>query len=651
MAIFIATTQSISRADGRSAVAAACYRAGDKAYDERYDKVHDYTKRSGVMNADIVLPKSLEGSGVEVSRGKLWNLAESAENRKNSRVAREWLVNLPHELTDEARHELALEFAKALADKFGVIADCAIHKPTKREIAKGGDPRNYHAHIMLTTRQAELDANGALCFGRKADCELSDTDRKKLGLCKAKEEIMEIRQLYEELVNNKLVENGLGHKKVDCRSYKDQGLDIIPQVKVGAKSTQLERRGVATLEGDTNRLISERNKRVRKKTLALLRRKKRIQQLPRNINIKMRYQRQRQEKIDHDAIRDGIERADRAIAQFNEFLKIRTDAARQEQRGIDEANQFIEISEQQIDEYYREFDDRVSGAKRIIEERDERRSESDDRARTANRGIECRKFNIERLIEHVAHKKQQLAERLIGRHFFAKNPYAAQRVPNDHPTKFSQRQIKILDTLAEFMNENEVSTEPYAQKIARLAKQIDDKLLAQHPDALTILLNCHDDELQYQNAKTHWQSFIANLDAACERTLKNNAYKFPKNSMLNQLTISENILERLVDYSKHSDTPKLSQTYANQRLQQELATTCQNYQQLCQQHDLSQKLTEPHRESLNTLLDKLMNKFGEYLNPKQTAMLAAAHKTLEVNAKSPEPLSISNGPNSLDLGF
>lgn len=157
MAIFMAITKSISRGNGQSAVASASYLAGEKLEDNRYGKTHDYSKRKGVMSTDIILPTNLKNKNTTIGRGELWNLAEKTETRKNSRVAREWLVNLPHELDEQTRKELAHNFAQQLADKFGIIADCAIHRPTDKEIERGSDARNFHAHIMLTTRKAELD--------------------------------------------------------------------------------------------------------------------------------------------------------------------------------------------------------------------------------------------------------------------------------------------------------------------------------------------------------------------------------------------------------------------------------------------------------------------------------------------------------------
>lgn len=260
MAIFVASTKSISRGKGQSAVASASYRAGEKLEDKRYGKTHDYSKRHGVMSADIILPTSLAEQNITIERSELWNLAEKTETRKNSRVAREWLVNLPHELDEKERKELAHNFTQSLADKFNVIADCAIHRPTEKEIERGADARNFHAHIMLTTRQAELDHDGKIKLAAKSVCELSDTDRKKLGLCKAKDEVTEIRQMWETLANEKLLAHG--HNLIDSRSYESQGIDMLPQIKMGKTATHLERDGKTTLRGEINRAIAERNELV-----------------------------------------------------------------------------------------------------------------------------------------------------------------------------------------------------------------------------------------------------------------------------------------------------------------------------------------------------------------------------------------------------
>tara|TARA_R110002124_G_scaffold287274_2_gene472186 strand:- start:1065 stop:2720 length:1656 start_codon:yes stop_codon:yes gene_type:complete len=239
MAIFIASTKSISRGSGQSAVASASYRAGVELEDERYGKTHDYSKKHGVMSADIILPSALAEANADISRSELWNKAESAEKRVDARVAREWLVNLPYELSEEDRKELAHQFAQTLADRYGTIADCAIHQPTQREIDRGADPRNFHAHIMFTTRCAEINDNNQIILTDKATIELSDNKRRSLGLERVSHEIKEVRQIWEQIANEKLAEHN--HELIDSRSYAEQGIDIEPQLKMGSVATKLER--------------------------------------------------------------------------------------------------------------------------------------------------------------------------------------------------------------------------------------------------------------------------------------------------------------------------------------------------------------------------------------------------------------------------
>ena len=257
MAIFMATMKSISRGSGQSAIASAAYRAGEKLQDARYGKVQDYSKKEGVLSKKIIFPSALKNQ-TSIDRNSLWNKAEEAEKRKDSRVAREWIVNLPHELNEKQREQLAHEFSQKLADKYNIIADCCIHRPSDAEVARGADPRNFHAHIMLTTRQVQLSADGNIVLGEKATIELSDKKRKSLGLERVSDEIVELRQLWEQTANTKLAE--IGCELIDSRSYKERGLDIEPQIKMGKNATQLKRRtGKDTPVHEINTLIKERN--------------------------------------------------------------------------------------------------------------------------------------------------------------------------------------------------------------------------------------------------------------------------------------------------------------------------------------------------------------------------------------------------------
>ena len=112
MAIYHLSVKTISRSAGRSATAAAAYRAGVEIADERTGEVHDYRRKGGVDSAELVLPVGAPEWAVD--RAALWNAAEQAEKRKNSTVAREFEIALPAELSPDERQRLALDFAREL---------------------------------------------------------------------------------------------------------------------------------------------------------------------------------------------------------------------------------------------------------------------------------------------------------------------------------------------------------------------------------------------------------------------------------------------------------------------------------------------------------------------------------------------------------
>lgn len=144
VAIYHCSTKPLARSSSRSAVAAATYRAGDCQVDERQGLEHDYTRRSGVLHTELVLP---EGAG-EWSRADLGNAAEKVQKRKDVRTAREWEVALPDKLGETERRELTVRFAGGLVKKHGCAMDVALHVPDRE-----GDHRNWHAHLLATTRK------------------------------------------------------------------------------------------------------------------------------------------------------------------------------------------------------------------------------------------------------------------------------------------------------------------------------------------------------------------------------------------------------------------------------------------------------------------------------------------------------------------
>ena len=251
MAIYHLSTKPISRSSGRSAVASIAYRAGIAITDERLGKTYDYTKRHGVLWTGLATPND-----VKIDRNELWNLAEKSENRSNSRTAREIVINIPHELMQGDQgtgNKLAHEFASQLSKKYQVAVDVAVHAPDKQ-----GDNRNFHAHLLLTTRKLEQDRHGNIKLTDKSQLEMSNTQLKQAGLLSNQDELKEIRKAWADLTNEYLAEHGIA-ERIDHRSHKDRGLDTLPTVKMGWQATELERNGIRTDVGDKNRDIKAYN--------------------------------------------------------------------------------------------------------------------------------------------------------------------------------------------------------------------------------------------------------------------------------------------------------------------------------------------------------------------------------------------------------
>ena len=248
MAIYHCTTKTVNRSSGRTAVASMAYRAGEKLEDKRTGLTHDFTRKDGVAHTEIV-----SNLNIEIDRSQLWNLAEQSENRKDARTAREWVIALPDELDADQRKDLAKAFATALVDRYGVIADLAIHEPSK-----GGNDKNHHAHIMLTTRKAELDPENNLTLTTKAEIELSNAKRKSLGMGTTQDEIKQIRETWANLANRALERAGI-QEKIDHRSYADQNNGLQATIHEGTKVTQLRRKGIDTEISRFNDNVKQQN--------------------------------------------------------------------------------------------------------------------------------------------------------------------------------------------------------------------------------------------------------------------------------------------------------------------------------------------------------------------------------------------------------
>jgi hypothetical protein len=221
MAMYHLDIKSIKRSLGQSATGAAAYRAGERIQDERTGKVHNHSHRTDVTHTEIFLPSHFEATPMDWARdrAKLWNTAESAEKRRDSRVAREFEVSLPSELSAAQRLTLARNFAREISDRYAVAVDLAVHDPKPT-----GDPRHFHAHLLTTTREVTADGLGA-----KTGLDMGSLKRVQLGLSDHSEEYTAVRERWATVANGALKEANI-EERVDHRTLSAQGIDRQPVV-------------------------------------------------------------------------------------------------------------------------------------------------------------------------------------------------------------------------------------------------------------------------------------------------------------------------------------------------------------------------------------------------------------------------------------
>ncbi|MDO7803102.1 MobQ family relaxase [Pediococcus acidilactici] len=241
MAIFHMSFQNISAGKGRSAIAGASYRSGEKLFDQKEGRSYFYA-RSVMPESFILTPKNAPEWASD--REKLWNEVERKDRRANSRYAKEFNVALPVELSEDEQKELLTKYVQENFVNAGMVADIAIHRD---------NPDNPHAHVMLTNRPFNpdgtwglkskreniLDENGNKTytgnsrFPRSRKVWLVDWDKK--------EKITEWRHNWAASVNQVLEQKNIPDR-ISEKSFIEQGIDDTPTQHEGINSKRHERK-------------------------------------------------------------------------------------------------------------------------------------------------------------------------------------------------------------------------------------------------------------------------------------------------------------------------------------------------------------------------------------------------------------------------
>ena len=307
MAIYHLEAKVVSRGAGRSAVATSAYLSCSRLYND-YDGIqHDYTKKQGLVWQQVFLPEYAPQEWKD--REQLWNAVEEVETAKDSRLAREFVVALPIELSRQEQIELLHEFIREQFVSDGMCADAAIHDT---------DGHNPHAHILLTVRP--LDEQGKwqyktekeyLCMKNgeergftaaefkaaqnegwekqypykvgKKKVYMTPSAAEAQGLVRAdkhpkstrygrQNSISERWNSEEQLaawraawadVSNRYLERAGREERIDHRSNAARGIDEIPTIHEGVTAQALERKGIISDRCEINRQIREQNKLIR----------------------------------------------------------------------------------------------------------------------------------------------------------------------------------------------------------------------------------------------------------------------------------------------------------------------------------------------------------------------------------------------------
>ncbi|MBO2723202.1 MobA/MobL family protein [Lactiplantibacillus plantarum] len=241
MAIFHMSFSNISAGKGRSAIASAAYRSGEKLFDDKEGQ-HYFYSRSVMPYSFILTPKNAPAWASD--REKLWNEVERKDRRANSRYAKEFNVALPVELSADEQKELLIKYVQENFVDKGMVADVAIHRD---------HADNPHAHVMLTNRpfnpdgtwgikskkQYILDENGNKTYTGTSKYPKS---RKILMVdWDKKEKIIEWRHNWAASVNQVLEQKNIPDR-ISEKSFIEQGIDDTPTQHEGINGKRHERK-------------------------------------------------------------------------------------------------------------------------------------------------------------------------------------------------------------------------------------------------------------------------------------------------------------------------------------------------------------------------------------------------------------------------
>jgi len=287
---FHLSVSAVSKAKNHSVVAKSAYNSGSKLVDEQSGVVHDYTSKAkdkilnlvdsdgtkytqviekNVMHTALITP-TVAGD-LAVTREGFWNDIERIETRKNAQLGTEIDVMFPDGITADQRIVLAERYAQTLSDRYNVLVDVAIHRPHSHEKHVGEvevvelTSRNFHAHILLSSREIVADVEGYALSARKNWLQWSTEERLSKGLNGRGDELKYQRTLWADMANELLPKN----KTISEKSYRELGINRLPKMKLGKSLYKDILKGKRSVIHEYNETIDEINAYIEKNGLVI----------------------------------------------------------------------------------------------------------------------------------------------------------------------------------------------------------------------------------------------------------------------------------------------------------------------------------------------------------------------------------------------
>lgn len=274
---------------GKSCVSTSAYISREKMKDEQMNHTFNYSgheKDNTFSNVTLCKNAPEEWQDKE----KLWNAVEEAEKGKNTRKAKQWILAVPQELTQEQAEQAVKDFQEYLAGK-GMCSQADIHEPDSKRSASQIE-KNKHVHVLATQRlineqgeweqikEKKVYANCRNAEGKPAynpdipndtahripQLNPDGTQKVRVRKGKGEEKLWERVTIQDNPLNKKeFVEESRAkwaevcnkhlsaEQQIDHRSYDRQGIDKVAQIHEGIGYHQQDERA------EYNRTVKEVN--------------------------------------------------------------------------------------------------------------------------------------------------------------------------------------------------------------------------------------------------------------------------------------------------------------------------------------------------------------------------------------------------------